>query len=378
MAPLGYNARMGVDPTSGGDPRPLRRGWTTGACATAATHAAYVGLVSGKFPDPVTITLPGGETPSFPLAAKRNGRDRASAAVLKDAGDDPDVTHGVRIEVTIAARRAGAGITFVAGDGVGTVTRPGLPVPPGEPAINPGPRRMMEREIGRLASSLGGPPDVEVTVAIPGGAALAARTMNGRLGIVGGLSVLGTSGIVKPYSCAAWVASIHQGIDVAVAEGLPHLAGATGRGSEAAVQRLYKLPERALIDMGDFAGAMLKYLRTRPVARVTIAGGFGKIAKLAQGRMDLRANQGTIDLDRLCATYAAVGGGAADLAEARQARTANEVLAIASRTRLALADAIAQDAQARAYAVMGGAEATADLDVVIFDRDGTVIGRAGP
>ena len=139
-------------------------------------------------------------------------------------------------------------------------------------------------------------PDAEIEIAIPGGEKLAERTLNGRLGIVGGLSILGTTGIVVPYSCAAWIDTIHRGIDVARAMGLDHVAGATGSTSEAAVQALYGLSDPALIDMGDFVGGMLKYLRRHPVPRVTVAGGVAKMTKLAQGLLDLHSKRGEIDL----------------------------------------------------------------------------------
>ncbi len=237
----------------------MRRGWTTGTCATAAAKAAFAALVTGEFPDPVEVTLPRGERPSFALALTRKEGSSATAGVIKDAGDDPDVTHGALVLATVRPGAPGAGVTFRAGEGVGTVTRPGLPVPPGEPAINPVPRRMIRDAIAEVAAAAGRAADAEVEIAIPGGEALAAKTLNGRLGIVGGLSILGTTGIVVPYSCSAWIHSIHRGIDVARAAGVTHVAGATGASSEAAVQKLYGLPEIALIDMGDFVGGMLKY-----------------------------------------------------------------------------------------------------------------------
>src|SRR5882724_7862129 len=240
---------------------PLRRGWTTGACATAAAKAACAALIHGDFPDPVEIVLPRGQRPSFALAVSRREQDVATAGVVKDAGDDPDVTHGALILASVRAGTSGSGVVFRAGEGVGTVTRPGLPLPVGEPAINPVPRQMIRDAIGEVAAAAGRAADFEVEIAIPDGAALAQRTLNPRLGIVGGLSILGTTGIVVPYSCAAWIAGIRQGIDVARALGLTHVAGATGRMSEQAVLRLTQLPENALIDMGDFAGGMLKYLR---------------------------------------------------------------------------------------------------------------------
>ncbi len=242
--------------------RPLRRGWTTGACAAAAAKAAYAALVTGEFPDPVEIELPRGERPAFALATTRKGDDSATAGIVKDAGDDPDVTHGALILATVRLGAPGSGVVFRAGAGVGTVTRPGLAIPPGEPAINPVPRRMIRAAVADIATAANCAGDVEVEIAIPGGEALAAKTLNPRLGIVGGLSILGTTGIVVPYSCSAWIYGIRQGIDVARAMGLTHVAGATGRTSEAAVQKLHDLPETALIDMGDFVGGMLKYLRT--------------------------------------------------------------------------------------------------------------------
>jgi cobalt-precorrin-5B (C1)-methyltransferase len=209
--------------------RPLRRGWTTGACATAAAKAAFTALLTGEFPDPVEITLPGSQAVAFALAVNRKDDGAATAGVIKDAGDDPDVTHGALVLATVRPGAAGSGVQFKAGPGVGTVTLPGLPVPPGEPAINPVPRKMMKAAIAEVTSALGGSGDVEIEISIPHGEEMAAKTLNARLGIVGGLSILGTTGVVIPYSCAAWIASIHNGIDVARATGLTHVAGATGR-----------------------------------------------------------------------------------------------------------------------------------------------------
>ncbi|MGY8995670.1 MAG: cobalt-precorrin-5B (C(1))-methyltransferase CbiD, partial [Alphaproteobacteria bacterium] len=187
----------------------LRRGWTTGACATAASTAAFQALATGAFPDPVTITLPGGQEPSFDLVKKELSGGTATASVIKDAGDDPDVTHGAEIIVTVTPGEPGTGVTFRAGEGVGMVTKPGLPIPPGEPAINPKPREMMAGAIAQIAKRYGIPGDVLLEISIVGGAEIAKDTWNPRLGIVGGLSVLGTTGVVIPYSCSSWIHSIH-------------------------------------------------------------------------------------------------------------------------------------------------------------------------
>ncbi len=354
--------------------RPLRRGWTTGACATAAAKAAYAALLTGEFPDPVEIALPRGERPSFALATTRRDKDFATAGIVKDAGDDPDVTHGALVLVTVRAAAAGSGVVFRAGEGVGTVTRPGLPIPPGEPAINPVPRKMMRDVVAEVAAAHGATGDVEVEIAIPDGEALAKRTLNGRLGIVGGLSILGTTGIVIPYSCSSWIHSIRSGIDVARAMGVTHIAGATGATSESAVQKLYSLPETALIDMGDFVGGMLKYLRSHPVPRVTIAGGVAKMTKLAQGLLDLHSKRGAVDLAALGSLAEAAGGTSELRARILSANTAAEAFTHAQHDGIALGDAVARAAQTSAAAVVEGKNIA--IEVVLFDRDGVLVGRA--
>ncbi len=352
----------------------LRRGWTTGACATAAARAAFGALHGEDVADPVHIVLPGGARPGFALALAERGTGFARAGVVKDAGDDPDVTHGALVIATVRPAAAGRGITFRAGEGVGTVTRPGLPIPPGEPAINPVPRAMIGRAIAEAAAALGVAPDAEVEIAIPGGALLAERTLNGRLGIVGGLSILGTTGIVVPYSCAAWIDTIHRGIDVARALGLGHVAGATGSTSEVAVRALHGLAEPALIDMGDFVGGMLKYLRRHPVPRVTVAGGVAKMTKLAQGLLDLHAKRGEIDRAFLAGRARDAGGGPALSAAILGCNTAAEAFGLAEAEGVALGSVVAADARRTAAACLGRADG---LDVVLFDRTGRLVARAG-
>jgi cobalt-precorrin-5B (C1)-methyltransferase len=354
---------------------PLRRGWTTGACAAAAARAAFAGLLTGEFPDPVSIRLPRGQRPSFALAFAERRGTAARAGIVKDAGDDPDVTHGATIIAEVAWARPGAGIAFAAGEGVGTVTRPGLQLGVGEPAINPAPRAMIREALVDLAEANGAPPpDVTVTVAIPGGERLAEKTMNARLGIVGGLSVLGTTGIVVPYSCASWVHSIQRGIDVARAAGLDHIAAATGTTSERAVQRLYALPDHALIDMGDFVGGTLKYLRRHPVARLTLAGGFAKIAKLAAGHLDLHSSKSQVEPAFLGAMLSAVGADDRTMAVASGAETAGALLEAAGSWRVALADGVARRAREIALATLSGATA---VEVAIVDRGGEFLARVG-
>jgi cobalt-precorrin-5B (C1)-methyltransferase len=351
--------------------RPLRRGWTTGTCAAAAARAAYQLLVTGDCPDPVEVALPDGRRIAFAVAMHDRDDKTATAGVVKDAGDDPDVTHGALIKASLFYAPVGSGIAFRAGAGVGTVTRPGLLLPPGEPAINPVPRAMIRAAIAEVVQRFGASGDVVVEISIPGGEHLAHKTLNARLGIVGGLSILGTTGIVMPFSCAAWIATIHRGIDVARAAGLVHIAGATGKTSEQAVQRLYSLPETALIDMGDFVGGMLKYLRRHPVARVTIAGGFAKMTKLGQGLLDLHSRSGAVDLDWLAQSLGEAGAPADLVATTRGANTALHALEEARRCRFPVGDVVARAAwQTASRAVKGSGTA---IDVAVFDRTGDLV-----
>ncbi|MFD4535316.1 cobalt-precorrin-5B (C(1))-methyltransferase [Kitasatospora sp. NPDC058397] len=386
----------------------LRHGWTTGACATAATKAAYTALLTGEFPDPVAITLPKGQQPAFALAAEElvaaelapragglatgdlatggratGGRAAAPpmpasamAAVVKDAGDDPDVTHGALIRSTVRAGEPGAGVVFRAGPGVGTVTKAGLPLPVGEPAINPVPRQMIRDAVAEVAAAHGGSGDVVVEISVDHGEEIARSTWNPRLGILGGLSILGTTGIVVPYSCSAWIDSIRRGVDVARAAGRTHVAGCTGSTSEKVAVAVHGLPEDALLDMGDFAGAVLKYLKRHPVPRLTIAGGFAKLSKLAAGHLDLHSARSQVDKGYL-AELARRGGADGALAEAvAAANTGLEAVQLCRAAGVPLGDLVAEAARATALGVLVGSPVA--VDVICIDRAGTVVGRVEP
>lgn len=357
---------------------PLRRGWTTGACATAAAKAAYTALLGGIFPDPVEITLPRGQRVWFALATELLRDESAAAGIVKDAGDDPDVTHGALVVATVRHGQPGSGVTFSAGEGVGTITLPGLPLAVGQPAINPVPRQMMSSAIAEVATDHGASGDVHVEISVPGGAEIALHTWNPRLGIVGGLSILGTTGVVIPYSCAAWIHSIRRGVDLARAVGHAHVAGCTGSTSELAVQQRFSLPDTAMLDMGDFAGGLLKYVRLHPVPRLTIGGGFAKLSKLADGHMDLHSGRSQVDIDALAQRLAAVGASADVVAAASAANTALGVLE-AARTAdpglaTALTSAVCEAARLAALGALGAS--STEVDVVVVDRDGTILAES--
>ena len=338
----------------------LRRGWTTGACATGAVQAALYGLWEGRVPSKVQITLPRGETPVFQIEHSEVGDGWAKASIIKDAGDDPDVTHQALIEA--AVKISDGGIVFKGGAGIGHVTRPGLPIAVGEPAINPVPREMMRAVVNDTAARLGEAPDIEITLSVPNGAVLALKTWNPRLGIIGGLSILGTTGIVRPFSCAAWIASIHRGIDVACAENLPHVAGCTGATSERVVQGLYELPDHAMLDMGDFVGGLLKYLAKHPVPRITIGGGIGKMTKLAQGARDLHSGRSQVDLGALAQVF-----GRSEIADMNTALQAYETIG------KPMANWVAENALSTISDMLPD---TVSADVLVIDRKGEVLARA--
>ncbi len=336
-------------------------------------RAALWALWGGHFPDPVELRLPRGQMARFALAERVLGRDFARAGVVKDAGDDPDVTHGCLVRATVRPAPPGVGVVFRAGEGVGTVTRPGLPVPPGEPAINPVPRRMMREVVAELARRFGRRGDVVIEIAIPGGERLARRTWNPRLGIVGGLSILGTTGIVVPYSCSAWIHSIRQAVDVARAEGRRLLAAATGSTSERLLMRL-GFAEEAIVDVGGFVGGLLKYLAPRPLPQLVLAGGFAKLTKLAQGALDLHSRRRQVDLEGLAARARAAGADAALARAIAAAPTAKAALDAALAAGFPLGEVVARDALS---VVRAHLPATVAVTVLVCDREGDCIGRAG-
>lgn len=357
-----------------GQSNQLKRGWTTGACATAATKAALTALISGEFPDPVSITLPKGETPAFPLCFEKLEKNYAQVGIVKDAGDDPDVTHGATIISRVTKGKQGSGIVFKGGDGVGTVTKAGLPVAIGEPAINPIPRKLMTNEVQALCQANNIEADFEITISVPDGNEMAKHTWNPRLGILGGISILGTTGIVHPFSCSAWINSIHSGIDVSRASGLTHVLAATGSTSEKAAQDIYAFSDEAMLDMGDFVGGLLKYLRKNPIENITLAGGFGKFTKLAKGALDLHSGRSQVDLNWLAELSLRLGLGKKDVEKIKSANTALEALQIAEG-EIPLAAQIANLAHIQAVKTLNNTDI--NVEVMIFDRSGKMLARVG-
>jgi cobalt-precorrin-5B (C1)-methyltransferase len=350
----------------------LRTGFTTGACAAAAAKAATRALVRGAVMTEIETTLPNRMRVTFPLKRCDLEGTRAVASVIKDAGDDPDCTHGAELVATVELR-ADRGVEIRGGEGVATVTKPGLGLEVGAPAVNPVPRKniteMVEEELagGAHAGAL-------VTISVPGGEEMAKQTLNARLGLIGGISILGTSGVVKPYSTAAFKASVVQAIDVAAERGHRTLVVTTGGKSEAYAMKLFpELSEEAFIQMGDFVGITLKHCARRQVPQVVIVGMIGKLSKMANGKMQTHAAGSEVNMELLAGFAAELGARAEVLEEIRKANTARHVLELCAREGLTgIADLICQKVveHGSRHAAGGGR-----LTAVLVDFNGNVLGR---
>ncbi len=297
--------------------RPLRHGYTTGSCATAAAKAATLALLRQESVKEVEITLPKGEVVLFKVHSCTFNKESARCSVIKDGGDDPDVTNGAEIVATVRGQGSGvrgqeeikeafeftvhgSRVTVFGGKGIGIITKPGLALPVGEPAINPVPRKMIQQALEEVFSSLiPHPSSFMVTISVPDGEHIAKATLNERLGIIGGISILGTTGIVKPISTKAWADTISVALDVAKAAGLEEVVLTTGRTSERVAMDTLKLQQEAYIQMGDHVGYSLRECVKKGFKTVTIAGQFGKFTKIASGEFETNVRDSTLELKTL-------------------------------------------------------------------------------
>lgn len=357
------------------DPKGRREGFTTGACAAAAAKAATRVLVRGQLFEAIESTLPNGQRHTFALERCELTSEVALCSILKDGGDDPDCTHGAEIvaEVRLASENE---IVLEGGEGVATVTKPGLGLAVGAPAINPVPRRniteMVREEL--LQAQLSG---ARVRISVPGGEELAKQTINARLGLLGGISILGTSGIVKPYSTAAYKASVVQAVDVARRREIETLVLTTGGKSEAYAMRLYpELPEEAFVQVGDFVGVGVKHCARRGAGRAVIVGMIGKLSKMADGKAMTHAAGSEVNLELLASIAADLQAAPELVVQIRAANTARHVLELATRAGLGgLCDAICARAvnHLERHAAL---VAPLPVHAILVDFDGRVLGRA--
>jgi cobalt-precorrin-5B (C1)-methyltransferase len=354
--------------------RGMRTGYTTGACAAAAARAATLALVSSRTVQEVTIRLPIGYEATFALHDLSAAAGRLRCSVIKDAGDDPDVTHLAEIAATVWWED-GRGIELRGGVGVGTVTLPGLGLEIGGPAINAVPRRMILDEVTDAAGKDAlAQRRLVVEISVPRGEELAKKTLNARLGIVGGLSILGTTGIVRPFSTAAYRASVGQGIDVAAANGQDTVVLSTGGRSERFAQRLLDLPEVCFVEMGEFTGFALKRAAQRKLSRAILAGMIGKFSKIARGHFMTHVAGNRVEPEYLAELAAAAGASAVVTAEMAAANSARHVQELAQAHGVTgLFPRIACETARRSREHVRGALA---VEAILFDFEGGVLGRA--
>jgi cobalt-precorrin-5B (C1)-methyltransferase len=313
-------------------PKALRTGWTTGTCASAAAKAATTALRDQAAQRTVEVALPSGRRVRFDVESCEHDAAKATAVVVKDAGDDPDVTHGAHLTATVRWR-AEAGIVLAGGEGIGIVTKPGLGIEVGEPAITATPRAMITQAVAEVTDVA--TRGVLVVLSVPGGEKMARKTTNARLGILGGISILGTTGIVRPFSTASWRASVEQAVSVMAAQGERTVVLCTGgRTEKGAMALLPDLAEVCFVEVGDFTGAALRRALAVGLDGVIFVGMAGKLAKLAAGVLMTHYTRSKVDLGLLGDVTLAAGGPAAMADEVSAANTGRHAYEIWQREGL--------------------------------------------
>lgn len=307
--------------------KPLRRGYTTGSCATATAKAALLSLIKQAVVDSVDIALPIGEIVKFSLLRHEISSGWAECGTIKDGGDDPDATHGAEIRARV--EWTSDGVVIEGGEGVGRVTKPGLPVSVGQAAINPTPRKMIDREVRTVLAQYRVSSGVKVTISVPNGEEIAKKTLNGRLGILGGISILGNRGVVVPFSTSAYKASIVQAMNVARSSLVGNTIVLTtgGRSEKYAMKLFPTLPEESFVEMGDFVGFSVKQAGRLGFTTVRFVGMMGKFSKVAQGIMMVHAKSAPVDFQFL--SRMAEQAGIKDLGLLKQIRESNTASQVA-------------------------------------------------
>ncbi len=364
--------------------RGMRTGYTTGSCAAAAAKAATMALLSGEKVERVTIHLPVGRDVEFQVHRCQTLNDgrRVMCSVIKDGGDDPDATHGAEICCTVSVAPGSVSsdrLRIVGGPGVGTVTRPGTGIDMGEPAVTRVPRRMITESVLEAADAAGLDLDqsVIVEISVPGGEEIALKTTNARLGVLGGISILGSTGVVQPYSTAAWRASVHLAIDVAATNGLEHLVLSTGTRSEEFAKSRLDLPDMAYVEAGIFSGPSMKRCVMREVPRATHVGMIGKFSKMAMGYFVTHVAGNQVDCGYLADLAGECGAPPEVQAEMRQASSGRHFQEIAqSHGLLSLFPVLCQRVCDASLEYLGDSAGSLIVDAMCFDFDGTLLGSA--
>ena len=357
----------------------MRTGYTTGACAAAAAKAATIALLSGKPVDEVTIRLPIGKDATFQIhRCEIDGSDEtpvsALCSVIKDGGDDPDVTSGAEIRARVwRDANTENDVTLHGGDGVGTVTKPGTGIPVGDPSITRVPRRLITQSVQEAAGGL----SFNVEISVPGGQEIAKKTDNPRLGIVDGISILGTTGVVQPFSTAAWRASVNVSIDVAAANDLKHMVITTGTQSELFAKHWLGLEDMAYVNVGIFTGAALKRCVQRGIPRATLVGMIGKFSKIAMGKFVTHVAGNKVDPVFLASLAAECGASDDVQAEMRDAASGRHFQEIAlERDVMQVFDLVCERVCDAAQQYLGDRAGDLIVDSICFDFEGGILGKA--
>jgi len=352
----------------------MRHGYTTGACSTAVTKAALIALITGEAQEEATIYLPVGRNATFTIEKCEMTENAVRAETIKDAGDDPDATHQALIVSTVSWVDT-PGIILDGGVGVGRVTKPGLPVPVGEAAINPVPRKMILTTVQQTLEEFQINRGVKVVISVPAGEEIAKKTLNGRLGIIGGISILGTRGTVVPFSSSAYMASIVQAISVAKASGCEHLVLTTGGRSEKyAMGLLPDLAEEAFIEMGDFVGFSLKQCKKQGIKKVSLVGMMGKFSKVAQGVMMVHSKSAPIDFGFLSEIARSVGANddlVFEIANANTASHVGDMMAEANNVEF-----FNKLCEACCHSAIKQVQGKIEMETAIYSLKGQLLGRA--
>ncbi len=355
----------------------LKTGYTTGTCATAATKAAMIALLTRENQKETSITLPNGEWITLNIDSTSIKENSASSIVIKDAGDDPDVTNGLRIISTVQLNSKHKGVRFLQGEGIGKVTLPGLDIEIGEPAINKTPRMMMKREIFKVMRHYQDKlPDnnlkigVDVTICVPNGEKIALRTFNPKLGIVGGISIIGTSGIVKPFSSEAFIASIRREMQVSKALGCSHVVINSGAKSERFVKHEYaNLPPQAFIHYGNFIGETIMIASDLGIKQLTMGIMIGKAVKLAEGSLDTHSKKVVMNKEFLAGIARKCGYSDKIIHEINEMTMARQLWGIIPESELGFYSFLIK----KCYEVCKSLFPNGEFNILLISEDGNII-----
>jgi len=351
----------------------LRTGFTTGTCATAAARAALQAIISKKKIDSIKVSLPKEKEIIINIVSCRFDDTTASCSVIKDGGDDPDVTHGAEIIVSLEITQKTGQIEIDGGEGVGRVTKPGLGLEVGSAAINPTPKKMISQNLMEVGKEILQKNGIKVMISVPKGKEIAPKTDNPRLGIIGGISILGTTGIVIPYSTASFAASIRQSLDVTIAMGDSTVVLTTGGRSEDFVKKEINLPDHCFVQMGDFSGYTIQQCAKKSIKKAHVAGFIGKLTKIAMGVKQTHVKGSKVDMDFLAKIAQKCNATKETIQEIKNANTARHVQEIITKNKV---DGFFTTVCKEAYEQMRvHSENKVELHVILFDFDGCALGR---